>query len=66
LRASLSGFARMVSGLILIPVWYALLAGLAAALGGGPWFALPALAALLGILLCRDHDRRCRRGRKHP
>lgn len=56
-------FARMVAGLVMVPLWYALLAGLAATLGGGAWFLLPASAPPLGALACRDHDRRVRPSR---
>jgi 1-acyl-sn-glycerol-3-phosphate acyltransferase len=51
-------FGRMGSGLVLFPVWYAGLVALAAALGGGSWFVVPALAPLLGALACREFDRR--------
>jgi len=54
-------FVRMVTGLFLIPAWYALLTALAAALGGRAWFAIPLAAPVLGILACRELDRR-RRG----
>ena len=59
-------FGRMVSGLVLIPLWYALLVGLAAALGGGAWFLVPASAPALGALACREHDRRLRATRPLP
>jgi len=53
-------FGRMVFGLAVIPLWYALLVGLAGALGGGAWFLVPASAPVLGALACREHDRRLR------
>jgi 1-acyl-sn-glycerol-3-phosphate acyltransferase len=53
-------FGRMVFGLVLIPLWYALLVGLAVLLGGGAWFLVPASAPVLGALACREHDRRPR------
>jgi hypothetical protein len=51
-------FGRIVSGVVLIPVWYGVLVVLAAALGGGAWFAIPAAAPFLGVLACRGVDRR--------
>ena len=59
-------FGRMVAGLALIPLWYALLMALAAALGGGAWFLVPASAPVLGALACRAHDRRTRVARHVP
>jgi 1-acyl-sn-glycerol-3-phosphate acyltransferase len=49
---------RMIAGLAVIPLWYALLATTAMALGGGAWLILPAAAPCLGALACRGHDRR--------
>jgi 1-acyl-sn-glycerol-3-phosphate acyltransferase len=51
-------FGRIFTGLVLFPLWYLALAGLAAALGGGAWFALPLAAPWLGLLACREMDRR--------
>jgi hypothetical protein len=51
-------FGRMIAGLAVIPLWYALLATTAMALGGGAWLILPAAAPCLGALACRRYDRR--------
>ncbi len=51
-------FGRILAGVVLIPLWYAALVTLAAALGGGVWFAIPSAAPFLGVLACREFDRR--------
>jgi hypothetical protein len=51
-------FGRIFTGLILFPVWYVGLAALAAVLGGGAWFALPLATPVLGLVACREMDRR--------
>lgn len=51
-------FGRMIAGLVVIPLWYALLAAAAIALGGGVWLILPGVAPGLGALACRGYDRR--------
>jgi 1-acyl-sn-glycerol-3-phosphate acyltransferase len=53
-------FARMAAGLVLIPIWYVVLATIAGAVGGGAWLALPLSAPALGALACREYDRRMR------
>jgi 1-acyl-sn-glycerol-3-phosphate acyltransferase len=51
-------FGRMLSALVFLPVWYGVLVALAAFLGGGAWFTIPAAAPFLGLLACREIDRR--------
>jgi hypothetical protein len=51
-------FGRIVFGLVVLPLWYAGLVALAAAIGGGAWFTAPAVAPVLGALACRRIDRR--------
>jgi 1-acyl-sn-glycerol-3-phosphate acyltransferase len=54
-------FGRILFGLVVIPLWYALLLAGALALGGGAWLAVPIAAPGLGWLACLDHDRRMAR-----
>lgn len=51
-------FGRMLFGVVLVPLWYGGLTILAARLGGGAWFAIPAAAPLLGFMACREVDRK--------
>jgi 1-acyl-sn-glycerol-3-phosphate acyltransferase len=51
-------FGRILSGVVLIPLWYGVLVTLSAALGGGAWFGVPVAAPFLGVLACREVDRR--------
>jgi 1-acyl-sn-glycerol-3-phosphate acyltransferase len=51
-------FGRIVSGVVFVPVWYGVLVTLAAVLGGGAWFVIPVAAPFLGVLACREVDRR--------
>ena len=60
-----TAFARILSGVVLLPLWYGSLAVLAWTLGGGAWLALPLSAPALGILVCREVDRRRELG-AHP
>ena len=56
-------FARMALGVLVLPLWYAGLVALAGSLGGGAWYAVPAAAPALGIMACREIDRRRARAR---
>jgi len=56
-------FARMALGLFVLPLWYAGLVVLAGSLGGGVWYTVPAAAPALGMLACREIDRRHARTR---
>jgi hypothetical protein len=51
-------FGRMLSGLVILPLWYGALVAAAAILGGGAWFTIPATAPFLGLLVCHEFDRR--------
>ncbi len=50
-------FTRILSGVVLLPLWYGALAALARALGGGAWYVVPLLAPVLGVVACRAIDR---------
>jgi len=51
-------FARMLGGIVVLPVWYLLLGVLIVVVGGGRWFALAVVTPVLGWAACRQWDGR--------